>query len=54
MAAHGGLVVSQADHLKRLTLAKEMENQNRLSAILERAEAFLDRFESVSRPFRVV
>ncbi|VDK45645.1 unnamed protein product [Anisakis simplex] len=39
------LVLNHTDHLKRLALAKELENQNRLAALLDRAEQFLDRFE---------
>ncbi|VDM29789.1 unnamed protein product [Toxocara canis] len=41
------LVLNHADHLKRLALAKEVENQNRFAALLEKAEQFLDRFEQV-------
>uniref|UniRef100_A0A914ZIU5 Uncharacterized protein n=1 Tax=Parascaris univalens TaxID=6257 RepID=A0A914ZIU5_PARUN len=44
------LVLNHADHLKRLALAKELENQNRFAALLDRAEQFLDRFEQVVRP----
>ncbi|KHN74886.1 Ubiquitin-conjugating enzyme E2 1 [Toxocara canis] len=44
------LVLNHADHLKRLALAKEVENQNRFAALLERAEQFLDRFEQEDPP----
>lgn len=44
------LVLNHADHLKRLALAKELENQNRFAALLDRAEQFLDRFEQVIHP----
>lgn len=42
-----GLVLCHSDHLKRLALAKEVENQNRFIAVLDRAEQFLARFEQV-------
>lgn len=43
-----GLILSHPDHLKRLALAKEIENQNRFSALLDRAENMMNRVEQAS------